>query len=72
VGDDQPPSLEPPAARASLPQDVAVFEIALDELEHGSVTGGAALQSSNICTTQGGGRGERAGPDDIDQLHSEA
>ena len=63
---------EPLPSRASLAKDIAVFEIALGELEHGCVADRTDLQPSDIGAAERCCGGGCARSNYIDQFHSEA
>jgi hypothetical protein len=62
---------EPLPSHTDLAQNIAVFEFAFGELEHGRIADRTNFQPSEIRAAENRRRGRCAGADYINQLHSE-
>jgi hypothetical protein len=69
---DKSPRFEPLPSDTNLAQNIAVFELAVGELDHGRIADRADFEPSNIGAVEGCRRRDRARSDHIDQTHSEA
>src|SRR5215813_11355246 len=68
----KPARVEPLPSHPTLAHNIAVFELAFGEHEHGRIADGSDFQLSDIGAIESHRRGGCTRADDINELHSEA